>query len=93
MASRIGLYAGFKAFSTDRGWGPEAVDLPGSGHRWGGDEFSYVDVKECTRKPKLGDKLEFLPPHVDPTMNLYDRLYAYRGEKVEVVWPLKRLAI
>src|SRR6185312_10336564 len=28
---------GFKAFATDRGYGPEAVDLPGSAYRWGGD--------------------------------------------------------
>jgi 3-hydroxy-D-aspartate aldolase len=85
--------AGFKAFSTDRSYGPEAVDLPGSKHRWGGDEFSYIDVADCARKPKLGDKLEFLPPHIDPTVNLYDRIYVCRSEDVEMVWPVKRLAL
>jgi 3-hydroxy-D-aspartate aldolase len=78
--------AGFKAFSTDRGYGPEAVNLPGSNYRWGGDEFGYVDV--AGRAPRLGDRIEFIPPHCDPTVNLYDRIYACRGERVEDIWPV-----
>jgi len=83
--------AGYKAFSTDRGYGPEAVNLPGSTYRWGGDEFGYVDMPDGL--PKLGDRLEFIPPHCDPTTNLYDRIYACRGEQVEAVWPVKRASI
>jgi 3-hydroxy-D-aspartate aldolase len=79
--------AGFKAFSTDRGYGPEALNLPGSSYRWGGDEFGYVD---SPKPPKLGEKIEFIPPHCDPTVNLYDRIYACRGDKVEAIWPVKR---
>ena len=73
---------GYKAFSTDRGYGPEAVYLPGSKYRWGGDEFGYLD---CENRPKLGDKIEFIPPHCDPTVNLYDRIYVHRDEVVEWV--------
>ena len=79
--------AGFKAFATDRGYGPEAVDLPGSKYRWGGDEFGYVDRAEPVSK--LGARLLFIPPHCDPTANLYDRIYACRGNEVEAIWPLK----
>ncbi|MEO6437194.1 MAG: DSD1 family PLP-dependent enzyme [Tepidisphaeraceae bacterium] len=79
---------GFKAFSTDRSYGPEALDLPESVYRWGGDEFGYVDVEKCDRKPRLGGRIEFLPPHCDPTANLYDRIYACRGEEVEDMWPV-----
>jgi len=77
---------GFKAFSTDRAYGPEAVSLPGSKYRWGGDEFGYVDIEAPVMKPRLGDRIEFLHPHCDPTVNLYDRIYACRGEIVEDVW-------
>src|SRR5206468_2763683 len=80
--------AGFKAFSTDRGYGPEAVSLPGSGYRWGGDEFGYVDVATGGAKPLLGDRIEFIAPHCDPTVNLYDRIYACRSKFVEAVWPV-----
>jgi D-serine deaminase-like pyridoxal phosphate-dependent protein len=83
--------AGFKAFATDRGYGPEAVDLAGSSYRWGGDEFGYLDKPD--ELPTLGSRIEFIPPHCDPTTNLYDRIYACRGEQVEAVWPLKRASI
>jgi 3-hydroxy-D-aspartate aldolase len=85
--------AGFKSFSTDRGYGPEALNLPGSGYRWGGDEFGYVDTAGAASRPRLGDKIEFIPPHCDPTVNLYTSMYACRGERVEAVWPVKSLAI
>lgn len=78
--------AGFKAFATDRGYGPEAVQLAGSTYRWGGDEFGYVDV--LGSRPNLGDRIEFIPPHCDPTVNLYDRIWACRGDRVEAVWPV-----
>jgi D-serine deaminase-like pyridoxal phosphate-dependent protein len=80
--------AGFKAFSTDRSYGPEPANLPGASYRWGGDEFGYVDIANCDSKPKLGDRIEFIPPHCDPTVNLYDRIYACRGESVEAVWQI-----
>ncbi len=79
---------GFKAFSTDRGYGPEAVNLPGSAYRWGGDEFGYIDVEACGYKPRLGERVQFIHPHCDPTVNLYDRIYACQGENVESVWPV-----
>jgi D-serine deaminase-like pyridoxal phosphate-dependent protein len=81
--------AGFKAFSTDRGYGPEVLGNPGSTYRWGGDEFGYVDGAKLS----LGDRVRFLPPHCDPTVNLYDRIYACRGENVEAIWPVKRLSL
>jgi len=43
----------------------------------------------CTllsRLPALGQLIEFFPPHCDPTINLYDRIYAMRGQSVEAVW-------
>ena len=80
--------AGLKAFSTDRGYGPEAANIPGTGYRWGGDEFGYIDVNGGARKPKLGDRIEFIPPHCDPTVNLYDRIHACRGDNVEAIWPI-----
>jgi D-serine deaminase-like pyridoxal phosphate-dependent protein len=84
----VSVDGGFKAFSTDRGYGPEAVGLPGSTYRWGGDEFGYLDRPV---RPKLGIKIEFIPPHCDPTVNLYDRIYVYREDAVEGIWPVKSL--
>jgi len=87
----VSVDAGTKSFSTDRGYGPEAVGIAGSGYRWGGDEFGYVDVDDPAKRPALGDKIEFVPPHCDPTVNLYSAIYACRGNQVDAVWPLKSL--
>ena len=82
---------GFKAFSTDRGYVPEAVNVPGSQYRWAGDEFGILDIGETAHRPRLGDRIEFIPPHCDPTVNLYGALYACRGDRVEQMWGVKRL--
>jgi D-serine deaminase-like pyridoxal phosphate-dependent protein len=37
---------------------------------------------------KSGDKLEVIVSHCDPVVNLYDQMYAIRGDKVEAVWPI-----
>jgi D-serine deaminase-like pyridoxal phosphate-dependent protein len=34
------------------------------------------------------DRVFLRPSHVDPTVNLHDELYAYRGDTVEEVWPV-----
>jgi D-serine deaminase-like pyridoxal phosphate-dependent protein len=36
----------------------------------------------------VGDKLEVIVSHCDPVVNLYDQMYAIRGDKVEAVWPI-----
>jgi D-serine deaminase-like pyridoxal phosphate-dependent protein len=80
--------AGFKAFSTDRPFVPEAVEWPGVEYSWAGDEHGRLMTTEPGRLPPLGQLIEFFPPHCDPTINLYDRLYAMRGDKVEAVWEI-----
>jgi 3-hydroxy-D-aspartate aldolase len=80
--SFVTVDAGLKAFSTDRGYGPEPVHLEAK-YRWGGDEFGYLDTKLA-----LGDRVEFVAPHCDPTVNLYDRIYVCNGDKVEAIWPV-----
>jgi D-serine deaminase-like pyridoxal phosphate-dependent protein len=39
-----------------------------------------------SREVKLGDRLEFIIPHCDPNVNLYDRMYCVRGERVVDTW-------
>ena len=79
---------GFKAFSTDRPFVPEAVEWPGVEYSWAGDEHGRLTTAEPERLPKLGQLIEFFPPHCDPTINLYDRIYAMRGDTVEAVWEI-----
>jgi D-serine deaminase-like pyridoxal phosphate-dependent protein len=87
-ADFVTVDGGYKAFSTDRGYGPEPLNLPGAGYRWGGDEFGFLDITECPTKPGLGDRIEFVPPHCDPTVNLHDSIHVCRGDEVVEIWPV-----
>ena len=79
---------GYKAFSTDRPFTPKAVGIDGVSYGWAGDEHGRLDVTNASREIRVGDRIEFLPPHIDPTVNLYDSIYALRGDRVEAVWPV-----
>ena len=79
---------GYKAFSTDRPFTPQAVGIEGVTYGWAGDEHGRLDVTNASRDLKVGDRVEFIPPHVDPTVNLYDCIHALRGDRVEAVWPI-----
>jgi D-serine deaminase-like pyridoxal phosphate-dependent protein len=80
--------AGLKAFSTDKPFPPEAVERPGVTYEFAGDEHGRLALSDPDRPFRLGERIEFLPPHCDPTINLYDRFYAMRGDRVEAVWPI-----
>jgi 3-hydroxy-D-aspartate aldolase len=87
-AERAIVDAGLKAFSTDKPFPPEAVERPGLAYEFAGDEHGRLVVADPSRRPSLGDRIEFFPPHCDPTFNLYDRLYAMRRDRVEAVWDI-----
>jgi D-serine deaminase-like pyridoxal phosphate-dependent protein len=76
---------GLKAFSTDKPFPPEwrgGTDLP---YAFAGDEHGRLSMKG-SKQAKVGDRLEWIIPHCDPSVNLYDRIYAVRGDNVEAVW-------
>lgn len=85
---RVSVDAGTKAFSTDVSFRPEAKGRDGLVYGRAGDEFGTLTVEGGTALPRLGERLEFLVPHCDPTVNLYDRLWAMHGDKVEAAWPI-----
>ncbi len=79
---------GYKAFSTDRPFTPRPIGIDGVTYGWAGDEHGRLDMSNASRDLKVGDRVEFLPPHIDPTVNLYDSIHALRGDRVEAVWPI-----
>jgi len=79
---------GYKAFATDRPFTPRAVGHPGLSYGWAGDEHGRLNLADATRAVRVGERIEFIPPHCDPTVNLYDHLYALRGDRVEGIWPI-----
>jgi len=87
-ADRVSVDAGTKALDTTVPRNPEAKNWPGITYNRGGDEFGILTIEPGAKLPRIGDRIEFIVPHCDPTVNLYDRIYAVRGERVEVIWPI-----
>ena len=85
-ADRAVVDGGLKAFSTDKPFPPESVERPGLTYGFAGDEHGRLTITDPTRAPRLGERIEFFPPHCDPTINLYDRMYVMRGDRVDTVW-------
>lgn len=79
---------GLKAFSTDKPFMPEAKGIEGIVFAWGGDEHGRLNVAKASAAVNVGDRIEFVIPHCDPSVNLYDRMFGVRGDAVEVVWPV-----
>ena len=82
--------AGLKAFSTDRPFGPEPFGIDGVTFEFAGDEHGRLILIDD--KVRLGDRLRFIIPHCDPTVNLYDRFFCVRDETVEDEWPIMERA-
>ncbi|MBM3837461.1 MAG: DSD1 family PLP-dependent enzyme [Verrucomicrobia bacterium] len=87
-SDQVSVDAGIKAFATDVQEKPEPRSWPGISYRRFGDEFGAITVAPGAKLPQIGDRLEFIVSHCDPTVNLYDRIYATRGDKVEEIWPI-----
>jgi D-serine deaminase-like pyridoxal phosphate-dependent protein len=87
-ADRAMVDGGLKAFSTDKPFPPEAVERPGLTYEFAGDEHGRLVITDPSRAPRLGERIEFFPPHCDPTFNLYDRVYVVRGQTVDSVWEI-----
>ena len=77
---------GLKAHSVDSGM-PGVVDVPGAAYLKASDEHGVIELAGPGTL-KLGDKVRLVPGHCDPTVNLYDWLVCYRGDRVEAIWPI-----
>jgi D-serine deaminase-like pyridoxal phosphate-dependent protein len=84
---RLTTDAGAKALTLNV---PRAgvIGEPGMDYNAGSDEFGVITFSESARTYQIGDRLELIVPHCDPVVNLYDRMYGIRKDRVEVVWPI-----
>ena len=87
FAQAITTDAGAKALTLNTP-GPLVVGEPGFVYNPSSDEFGMITYERVARRYAVGDKIEVIPAHCDPVVNLYDQIYAMRGEQVEAVWPI-----
>lgn len=79
--------AGAKACTINQPW-PIVKGETGMTYRSGSDEFGTLRYENASRTYRVGDKLELIVSHCDPVVNLYDRVYAVRNDRVEAVWTI-----
>ena len=81
--------AGYKSFATEGGM-PVVVapKLAETKYKLMGDEHGGIDYDPRSGTLKVGDLVEFLTPHCDPTINLYDRYHCVRGDTLVEIWPV-----
>jgi len=84
---RLTTDGGAKAFTIDTPT-PAVIGEPGFRYTADSDEFGKIEYETAGKAYEAGDKLEVIPPHCDPVVNLYDQIYGTRGGLVEVVWPV-----
>lgn len=80
------LDAGLKAFSLDHGDPALPDGFPASVFYLADEHCVLATQDGFDLRP--GDRAWLRPAHVDPTVNLYDELYAVRAGRVEHVWPV-----
>ena len=79
---------GLKAFSTDKPWPPQIKDRSAVTFAFGGDEHGKLSFGAGAKALQVGDHAEFVIPHCDPSVNLYDKYFCLRGDRVEAIWPI-----
>ena len=81
--------AGLKAMATEKG--PPMIlkgAVEGSTTRFMGDEHLAVIAPEGKEPPKHGEQVILVPPHCDPTVNLYDVYHIVKGDTLVEIWPV-----
>jgi len=86
---RVIIDGGSKTFSSDMGYPmgrileyPEAVIYKMS------EEHGHLDVSQCPRAPKVGQRLTVIPNHACGTVNMHNTLIGLRGGNVEARWEI-----
>jgi D-serine deaminase-like pyridoxal phosphate-dependent protein len=81
--------AGLKALATDSGVPvPARGTAKGATYGFMGDEHGAIRAEPGTGLPPLGDVIELLTPHCDPTVNLHDHYHVVRGNELVAIWPV-----
>ncbi|KAF1942003.1 hypothetical protein EJ02DRAFT_512034 [Clathrospora elynae] len=81
----ITIDAGLKSLTTDSGF----AECKTPGYTYGvlGDEHGSLSWEDGKAKElKIGDRVEMIPSHIDPTINLHDVYYAHRNGVIEEIW-------
>ena len=81
--------AGLKAMATEKG--PPMIlkgAVEGSTTRFMGDEHLAVIAPAGQAAPALAEQVILVPPHCDPTVNMYESYHVVKGDTLVDIWPV-----
>ncbi|RYO76675.1 hypothetical protein DL766_009420 [Monosporascus sp. MC13-8B] len=82
----VTIDSGLKSLTTDSG----LAECRDPRYTYGvlGDEHGSLSWKDDGTVPRLsvGDRVEMIPSHIDPTINLFDFYYGHRNGVIEEIW-------
>ena len=87
--SHVTVDAGLKSLYIDK-TRPKIISHPGLEYDWAGfgDEHGKVTAQPGVELPVVGEVLEMVVPHCDPTINLFDYFYIVEKGQVVAKWPV-----
>lgn len=87
-AGTMTVDGGYKAFASDT-VAPVTDDQAGVVFHFGGDEHGILVLPKGEQSLQLGQVLEFVAPHCDPTVNLHDYYWVQEDDGlVHSCWPI-----
>jgi D-serine deaminase-like pyridoxal phosphate-dependent protein len=86
MPDRCVADCGHKALTRDHGL-PSVSGLDGAEVASLNDEHATIALPAASTV-RVGDRIELVPSHVDPTVNLHDVFHVVEGGAVVDVWPI-----
>jgi D-serine deaminase-like pyridoxal phosphate-dependent protein len=82
----VTIDSGLKSLTTDSG----LAECKDARYTYAvlGDEHGALSWEDDTPPLSVGDRVEMIPSHIDPTINLFDVYYAHRKGVIEEIWPV-----
>ncbi|KTC77088.1 DSD1 family PLP-dependent enzyme [Legionella brunensis] len=89
-AEHVTVDAGTKSIYVDKVHKPQIMSHSNLHYDWGefGDEHGKITCSQEGTLPSNGEVLELIVPHCDPTINLFDKFYITRDDKVIDIWDI-----
>ncbi|MGH7467117.1 MAG: alanine racemase [Longimicrobiales bacterium] len=53
------------------------------------EEHGLLDLSRTTWRPRIGERIRIVPNHVCVSVNLQERLWGVRGQRIEASWPIQ----
>lgn len=78
--------SGLKTLTTDSGF----AECSDARYAYAplGDEHGSLTWHDGVPPLEVGQRVEMVPSHIDPTINLHDTYYAHRAGVIEEIWPV-----